>query len=73
MNIKETHHNTLQEKLKSQQFLKREMAKDILIDFFLVVGLPKTLLLEMLDHVDANLDKDYFSERTFRYIQDKID
>ena len=44
---------------------KNKLKESILIDFFLTVGLPKSIAIDILEHIEKNLNGDFTSEETW--------
>lgn len=51
---------------------KEEMLDDILIDFFVSVGLPKSMICKIVKRL-LETSNDFTSEETFGWLQDYLD
>ena len=47
---------------------KKKLNDCILIDFFLSVGLPKSMVIEIVKEVETKFKGDYSSEETFNWV-----
>ncbi len=54
------------------QSRRRQLTDNLLIDFFLSVGLPKDMVFHMLKHVLENFDGDFSSEACFNWVREYI-